>query len=136
MLSVLQYAVDVLEVKHVIVCGHYGCGAVRAAMTNESYGLVDKWLRNVKDVYRLHAGELDTWYPDHEKRLNRLIELNVREQVLNLSRTSIVQKAWQREALLHLHGWVYSLKDGKITDLGITITQKGDAPEIIQNPLT
>ena len=113
MLSVLQYAVEVLKVKHIIVCGHYGCGGVRAAMTQHSLGLINKWLRNIKDVYRLHRREIDS-IEDEEKRSNRLVELNVREQVMNLAKTSIVQSAWKTENRPDLHGWVYDLHDGVI----------------------
>jgi carbonic anhydrase len=113
MLSVLQYAVEVLKVKHIIVCGHYGCGGVRAAMTQTSLGLINKWLRNIKDVYRIHRNEIDA-IEDETKRSNRLVELNVREQVMNLAKTSIVQSAWKKENRPDLHGWVYDLHDGII----------------------
>ena len=113
MLSVLQYAVEVLKVKHIIVCGHYGCGGVRAAMGRNSLGLINKWLRNIKDVYRFHREEIDT-LTNEDERLNKLIELNVQEQVTNLAKTSIVQKAWKSDHRPHLHGWVYDLHDGII----------------------
>ncbi|MEI6086154.1 MAG: carbonate dehydratase [Bacteroidota bacterium] len=113
MLSVLQYAVEVLKVKHIIVCGHYGCGGVRAAMTQTSLGLINKWLRNIKDVYRIHRDEIDA-IEDETKRSNKLVELNVREQVMNLAKTSIVQSAWKKENRPDLHGWVYDLHDGII----------------------
>lgn len=113
MLSVLQYAVEVLKVKHIIVCGHYGCGGVRAAMTQTSLGLINKWLRNIKDVYRIHREEVDA-IEDETKRSNRLVELNVKEQVMNLAKTSIVQAAWKSENRPDLHGWVYDLHDGII----------------------
>jgi carbonic anhydrase len=113
MLSVLQYAVEVLKVKHIIVCGHYGCGGVRAAMTQTSLGLINKWLRNIKDVYRIHRKEVDA-IDDYDKRSNRLVELNVKEQVMNLAKTSIVQAAWKKENRPDLHGWVYDLHDGII----------------------
>jgi carbonic anhydrase len=113
LLSVLEYAVVYLKVKHVIVCGHYGCGGVKAAMGNQSLGIINKWLRNIKDVYRIHEQEIKQ-QPDEEKRLNMLIEYNVREQVLNLAKTSIIQKAWKEENRPHLHGWVYGLHDGII----------------------
>ncbi len=113
MLSVLQYAVEVLKVKHIIVCGHYGCGGVRAAMTQTSLGLINKWLRNIKDVYRIHRDEVDA-IEDETKKSNRLVELNVREQVMNLAKTSIVQSAWKKENRPDLHGWVYDLHDGII----------------------
>jgi carbonic anhydrase len=116
MLSVLQYAVEVLKVKHIVVCGHYGCGGVKAAMSRHSYGMINKWLRHIKDVYRLHMNELQL-IPDDEARLNRLIELNVREQVQNLAETSIVQLAWKQRNAPHLHGWVYDLHNGIINPL-------------------
>lgn len=113
-LSVLQYAVEVLKVKHVIVCGHYGCGGVKAALTNNDHKQVlNMWLRNIKDVYRLHRTELDV-IAEGEQKVNRLIELTVREQIVNLSKTSIIQKAWREDNRPHLHGWVYSLTDGII----------------------
>jgi carbonic anhydrase len=113
LLSVLEYAVNVLQVKHVIVCGHYGCGGVKAAMGRKSLGIINKWLRNIKDVYRYHREEIDI-IESEEGRLNRLIELNVQEQVQNLAKTSIVQKAWKNRQAPHLHGWVYDLHDGII----------------------
>ncbi len=114
LLSVLEFAVVHLRVKHVIICGHYGCGGIRAAMTNHDYKQVlNMWLRHIKDVYRLHREELEA-IGDLEKRADRLTELNVREQVLHLSKTSIIQKAWNHEQRPHLHGWVYGLKDGII----------------------
>ncbi len=113
LLSVLQYAVEVLEVKHVIVCGHYGCGGVKAAMTRHSFGIIDKWLRNIKDVYRLHQEEIES-LASEEERLNRLIELNIKEQVLHLAETSIIQQAWKKFGRPYLHGWVYDLHDGII----------------------
>lgn len=113
LLTVLDYAVNHLKVKHVIVCGHYGCGGVKASMTNHNFGIINKWLRNIKDVYRFHREELDT-INDEEARADRLVELNVQEQVMNLAKTSIVQKAWAHNQRPHLHGWVYGLKDGII----------------------
>ena len=113
LLSVLQYAVEVLKVNHIIVCGHYGCGGVKAAMTNNSLGIVNKWLRNIKDVYRIHQEEVNG-LKDEEQKLDKMIELNVAEQVLNLAKTSIVQKAWKERQAPHLHGWVYRLSDGLI----------------------
>jgi carbonic anhydrase len=114
LLSVLEFAVVHLKVKHIIVCGHYGCGGIKAAMTNHDYKQVlNMWLRNIKDVYRLHREELDG-INDIEKRADRLTELNVREQVLHLAKTSIIQRAWKHEQRPQLHGWVYGLKDGLI----------------------
>jgi carbonic anhydrase len=113
LLAVLQYAVEVLKVRHIIVCGHYGCGGVKASITHHTYGIINKWLWNIKDVYRFNREELDAIANDDDK-VNRLIELNVREQVMNLAKTSIVQRAWKYEQRPHLHGWVYSLHDGII----------------------
>lgn len=114
LLSVLDFAVNHLKVLHVIVCGHYGCGGIRAAMSNHDFNYVlNMWLRNVKDVYRLHREEL-TAIGDEEKRTDRLVELNVKEQVMHLAKTSIIQRAWLHENRPHLHGWVYGLKDGVI----------------------
>jgi carbonic anhydrase len=116
-LSVLEYAVNHLKVKHIIVCGHYGCGGIKAAMSNHDYKQVlNMWLRNIKDVYRLHRQELDD-IEDLDKRADRLCELNVKEQVMDLAKTSIVQRAWQHEQRPHLHGWVYGLKDGLINPI-------------------
>lgn len=113
MLSVLQYAVEVLKVKHVIVCGHYGCGGVKAALSHNSLGIINKWLRNIKDVYRFHRDEID-FLPTEEEKVNKLIELNVQEQVMNLAKTSIVQQSWKHHNAPHLHGWVYGLDNGLI----------------------
>ena len=121
MLSVLSYAVEVLKVKHVIVCGHYGCGGVMAAMKNQQFGLIDNWLRHIKDVYRYHHIELDA-IEDETLRARRFVEVNVQEQVHDLGKTSIVQNAWKRNQPLHLHGWVYDIHDGLINDLGVNFT--------------
>jgi len=121
MLSVLSYAVEVLKVKHVIVCGHYGCGGVIAAMGNKKYGLIDNWLRHIKDVYRIHFKELDA-IKNEEERVRRFVELNVIEQVFDLGKTSIVQNAWSNGQELHLHGWVYGIDDGVVKDLNVTFT--------------
>lgn len=119
MLSVLDYAVNVLKVKHVIVAGHYGCGGVAAALTNKQFGLIDNWLRNIKDVYRLHAHELDR-ITDQETKVNRLVELNVTEQVYNVCKTTIIQNAWKERTDLEVHGWVIDLKTGLVKDLNVT----------------
>jgi len=116
LLSVLSYAVETLKVKHIIVCGHYGCGGVKAAMGNKSLGLIDNWLRHIKDVYRIHFHELDA-IKDEEKRFQRFVELNVIEQVNDLGKTSIVQNAWSNNQPLHIHGWVYDLENGEINDM-------------------
>jgi len=114
MLSVLDYAVNVLRVEHVIVCGHYGCGGIKAALTHSDYGQVlNMWLRHIKDVYRIHTTEMEE-IGEEQAKLNRLVELTVREQVINLAKTSIVQKAWKHNASLQLHGWVYGLADGVV----------------------
>ena len=119
-LSVMQYAVDVLRVEHIIVCGHHGCGGVKAAMENSQLGLIDNWLRHVQDVVREHEHTL-LEIKDETKRLDRVCELNVVEQVLNVARTTIVQSAWQRGQELVVHGWIYGLQNGLLRDLGISI---------------
>lgn len=129
LLSVLDYAVNILRVKHVIVCGHYGCGGVKAAMENEQFGLVDNWLRFIKDVYRTHSKELDG-IADLEKRFDRFVELNVVEQVLDLSKTTIIQNAWRKHNAPKIHGWVYSLKTGLINDLGVSLDSELQLPPI------
>ena len=129
LLSVLDYAVNLLKVKHVIVCGHYGCGGVKAAMGNGQYGLVDNWLRHIKDVYRLHSAELDAIKND-EVKFNRFVELNVIEQVFDLSKTSIIQNAWHTRNEPMVHGWVYELKTGIIKDLEVSLDSKSTLPAI------
>ncbi|NOT50286.1 MAG: carbonate dehydratase [Chitinophagaceae bacterium] len=128
LLSVLEYAVKYLKVKHIIVCGHYNCGGVKASMTNNFHGFVDNWLRNIKDVYYNYKKELDA-IKDIGKRADRLSELNVVEQVRNLAKTAIVQSAWA-ERELHLHGWIYGLNDGLIKDLSVIHNSKEDIDEI------
>jgi carbonic anhydrase len=119
-LSVLQYAVEALRVEHVIVCGHYGCGGVKAAMTNTQLGLIDNWLRHVQDVMHTHQDVL-AGLNDEKARLDRLCELNVVEQVLSVSRTTIVQSAWERGQQLSVHGWIYDIADGLLRDLAVTV---------------
>ncbi|HBA35426.1 MAG TPA: carbonate dehydratase [Gammaproteobacteria bacterium] len=119
-LSVMQYAVEVLKVKHIIVTGHYNCGGVQAAMQNQQFGLVDNWLRNIRDLYHASADELAQLSNDQEK-LNRLCELNVKAQVNNVCHTQIVQNAWARNQELTVHGWIYSLENGLLKDLGVTV---------------
>jgi len=119
MLSVLDYAVNVLKVKHVIVSGHYGCGGIAAALSNKQFGLIDNWLRHIKDVYRLHSNELDK-ITDEDVKLNRLVELNVIEQVNNLCTTTIVQNAWREREDLEIHGWVIDLSSGLVKDLQVS----------------
>jgi carbonic anhydrase len=127
LLSVLEYAVHYLKVKHVIVCGHYGCGGVKSALTKQNFGILNKWLRNIKDVYRMHKDEIEAHFTEHEK-VDALIEYNVKEQVINLAKTSIIQKAWKEDKAPQLHGWVYSLHDGKIkTLIDINIDYKLDS---------
>lgn len=118
MLSVLDYAVNVLQVKHVIVCGHYGCGGVLAAMGNQQFGLIDNWLRHIKDGYDKHRAELDA-ITDKTERANRFVEVSVMEQVLHLSKTSIIQNSWKNHQRPSIHGWVYDLKTGIIKDLNV-----------------
>jgi carbonic anhydrase len=120
-LSVLQYAVDVLKVEHVIVCGHYGCGGVRAAYSRVSLGLIDNWLRHVQDVRDRHEAEIEQ-LADEETRVNRLCELNVVAQVFHVCQTTIVQHAWRRQQALAVHGWIYDLRDGLLRDLQCTVT--------------
>ncbi|MCA0430506.1 MAG: carbonate dehydratase [Bacteroidetes bacterium] len=129
LISVLEYAVNVLEVKDIIVCGHYGCGGVRAAMTNNTFGVVDKWLRNIKDVYHKNQTELEK-ITDQDSREDRLTELNVMEQVLKLAETKIVQKAWHQGRNLEIHGWVYGLNNGLIKELNTICNDIKDVPEI------
>jgi len=129
MLSVLDYAVNVLKVRHVIVCGHYGCGGVKAAMTNNHFGIIDNWIRHIKDVYRFHHIELDQ-IQDEETRFNRFVELNVIEQVHDLAKTSIVQTAWERGQKLWIHGWVYSIQDGLVKDLDVNFGSNDELPEV------
>jgi carbonic anhydrase len=123
-LSVIQYAVDVLQVKHIIVCGHYGCGGVYAAMQNEEFGLIDNWLRHLKDLFQKHHQSLSD-LPETE-RFDRFCELNVIEQVYNVCHTTIVQGAWRRGQALSVHGWIYGLQDGLLNDLGVCITNPAE----------
>ncbi len=126
-LSVLQYAVDVLQVKHVIVVGHYGCGGVRAAMSSQPLGLIDNWLRHIRDIHLWHREELSA-IADPVARTNRLCELNVETQVANVCHTTIVQDAWRRGQVLTIHGWIYSLRDGLLRDLGMVIESADQIP--------
>lgn len=128
-LSALQYSLDVLQVEHVIVCGHYGCGGVAAAMENKEFGLVDNWLRHIKDVYSKHRKEVDA-LRFRDQKLNRLCELNVIQQVHNLSKTKVVQRAWREGRKLTLHGWVYSLSNGLIKDLKVDVSQQNMVEDI------
>ena len=128
-LSVLDFAVQILKVKHVIVCGHYGCGGILAAISNKQYGLIDNWLRNIKDVYRLHQKELDKIKQEKQKT-NRLVELNVIEQVLNVCKTSTIQNAWKERNYPHIHGWVYDVANGIIKDLKVSVKNNADMSAI------
>lgn len=129
MLSVLDYAVNFLEVNHIIVCGHYGCGGVLAAMENKSLGLINKWVRNIKEVYKDHKTELKK-IDDEQKRFDRLVELNVIAQVYDLAKTSIVQQAWKNNTGLEIHGWVYGLNDGIIKDLKVSMASTAHLDDI------
>ncbi len=131
LLSVLDYAVNVLKVKHVVVCGHYGCGGVKAAMGNSSVGLIDNWLRHIKDVYRLHKTELES-IGDEDMRFDRFVELNIMEQVYDLATTSIVQSAWSKGQELSLHGWVYAISNGIIKDLEVNLTGNTQRDSVYQ----
>ena len=131
LLSVLQYAVEFLEVKHIIVCGHTGCGGVKAAMGNDSIGIIDNWIRHIKDVYRLHEQYLDSII-NEDNRFNAFVEINAKEQVFDLAKTSIVQGAWRNGQELTLHGWVYGLNSGYVTDLKVNISSNKDLDEVYQ----
>jgi carbonic anhydrase len=128
MLSVLDYSVNILGVTDIIVCGHYGCGGIMAALNNKPLGLIENWLRNIKDVYRLHQRELDS-IKNKDKRAERLVELNVIEQVFNLSKTSIVQGAWYAKKKLAVHGLVYDLRTGILTDIDTTFSDRSEIPK-------
>ena len=131
MLSVLDYAVNVLKVKHVIVCGHYGCGGIKAAMGNDSIGIIDNWIRHIKDIYRLHQVFLDGII-DENDRFNAFVEVNVKEQVFDLAKTSIVQSVWKSGQELTLHGWAYGLNSGFVTDLDVNISSDKDLDLVYQ----
>lgn len=131
-MSVVQYAVEVLKVEHVIVCGHYGCGGVTAALSAHSFGLIDNWLRSIKDVYRTYRAELRA-YTDQKAVERRLVELNVIESVYNLSKTSILQRAWQERGAPKIHGWVYDIADGLIRDLGVNFSSASMLDEIYRH---
>ena len=128
-LSVIQYAVEVLRVKHIIVCGHYGCGGIKSAMDNNDYGLIDNWLRHIKDVSRFNIEKLEGL--NNDDRLNLLCELNVIEQVTNICNTTIVQQAWRKGADLSVHGWIYNIENGILKDLDACVTSIEDLEEKI-----
>jgi carbonic anhydrase len=129
MLSVLDYSVNILGVRHIIVCGHYGCGGVLAAFDNKEVGLIDNWLRHIKDVYRLHKAEIDS-IEDHEKKMRRLVEVNVEEQVFDLVKTSIVQNAWSKGQKLFVHGLVYDISNGILKDLNVTVSDNSELDHV------
>jgi carbonic anhydrase len=131
MLSVLSYAVEVLKVKHIIVCGHYECGGVLAAMGNKQFGLIDNWLRHIKDVYRNYNVELDA-IEDEKLRARRFVEVNIMEQVYDLCKTTIVQNAWERNQPLAVHGWVYDVSDGIIKDLNVNFSGKEEMMKVFR----
>ncbi|MGL5236240.1 MAG: carbonate dehydratase [Empedobacter falsenii] len=135
MLSVLDYAVNVLKVKDVIVCGHYGCGGVKTAMGNASVGLIDNWLRHIKDVYRFNKDELNNIEDEHE-RFDRFVEINAREQVYNLAKTSIVQNAWANGQELYIHGWVYGVGTGLVNDLDVSLNSNDELDQVFQLEIT
>ena len=121
-LSVMQYAVEALKVKHIIVCGHYGCGGVKAALDDTRLGLIDNWLRHIQDIMHKYRGDLEC-LPDYDSRLDRLCEINVIEQVVSVGETTIVQDAWDRGQKLEVHGWIYTIADGIYRDLGVSVTK-------------
>jgi carbonic anhydrase len=129
-LSVIQYAVEVLHVKHVIVCGHYGCGGIRAALEDSTLGLIDNWLRVVQDLMLQHRSILES-APDFAARADRLSELNVIEQAANVCRTTLLRSAWNRGQQLSVHGWIYDLKDGLLRDLGVTATTEDEVDDVV-----
>lgn len=131
LLSVVNYAVKVLKVKHIIVCGHYGCGGIKAAMGNEKFGFLDNWLMHIKDVYRLHQSELDG-ISNINEREDRFVELNIMEQVLNLAKVSFIQEEWDNGEFPYIHGWVYSLKDGLLKDLEVSCNSVDELDKVYQ----
>ncbi|MFH1458998.1 MAG: carbonate dehydratase [Candidatus Omnitrophota bacterium] len=128
-LSVIQYAVDVLKIKHIIVCGHYGCNGIKAAMDNQEHGLIDNWLRNIKDVYRFYQDKIEA-IKNTDGKINLLCELNVIEQVYNICHTTIIQNAWKSGQDLSIHGWIYSINNGILKDLNVCITNTDEISQI------
>jgi carbonic anhydrase len=128
-LSVIQYAVEVLKVRHCIICGHYGCGGVRAALEDQDHGLIDNWIQSIKALYRHHKESLDTLAAE-EERVNRLCELNVKNQVINTCYSTVVQNAWKRGQELTVHGWIYRIEDGLLRDLNVCVTSEEDLAEV------
>ena len=133
-LSVMQFAVEVLQVEHIIVCGHYGCSGVAAALQKQRVGLADNWLHHVQDVHSKHDARVDA-IPDLPRRIDHLCELNVIEQVANVCQTTVVQDAWERRQALAVHGWVYGLQDGLVRDLGTTVTDPTEVPAAYRTAL-
>jgi carbonic anhydrase len=134
-LSVLQFAVDILKVRHVIVCGHYGCSGVQAALRGDRLGLSDNWLRHLQDVRQKYGREL-AGAGTNAEACDRLCELNVIEQVANVCQTTIVREAWERRQELAVHGWIYGLKDGRLRDLDATVTARGETPAVLQRAVS
>ena len=124
-LSVLQYAVEILKIKHIIVCGHYGCGGVKAALESRPHGLIDNWLRHIRDIHQRRSSDL-LRFSTAEEKINRLCELNVMEQVKNVGNTTVIQEAWQRDQMVTVHGWIYAVSDGLLKDLDASISSIGD----------
>ncbi len=124
-LSVLQYAVEILRIKHIIVCGHYGCGGVKAAIESQPHGLIDNWLRHIRDIHRRYSEEIAR-LPTSEDRINRLCELNVIEQVKNVGNTTIIHEAWGRGQALDIHGWIYSISDGLLKDMDACVSSAAE----------
>ena len=131
-MSIIQYAVEVLQVKHIVVCGHYGCGGIEAALQHKSHGLLDNWLRNIRDVYRLHYNEIEN-LPDQDKKLRRLTELNVIEQCINVIKTSCVQKAYLKNGYPTVHGWIYDMKNGELIDMNINFKETLRKVQLVYN---
>ena len=131
LMAVIDFAIGVLMIDRIVVCGHYGCGGVKAAMGNDSIGIIDNWIRHIKDVYRLHNDYLDS-IDNENDRFNAFVELNVKEQVFDLSKTSIVQAAWKKGQDLTLHGWAYGLNSGYVTDLNVNMSSNKDLDDVYQ----
>lgn len=131
-LSVVQYAVEALKVKDIIICGHYGCGGVKAALSSDSFGLIDNWLMNIKTTASENSDELKKFKPGSEEQADRMCELNVIKQVYNIAHTTIIQDAWKRGQELNLHGWIYRLNDGILKDLGVTLTSKDQITDMFK----
>ena len=134
-LSVMQYAIDVLQVQHIIVCGHYRCGGIQAAMQHQSFGLVDNWLRHVQDIIVKHQTYLDS-FPTEQQRLDQLCELNVAEQVFNVCENTLVRNAWQRGQKLTVHGWIYGVEDGLLRDLALSLSSTAEMKAAVHRLLT